>query len=426
MYKIDTIKIDDFWHRFNVKGSFNDDVNIIIGKNGSGKTTFMNILYSVLTVDIEALYENDFSSVEIKLTHDGKTRTIKAEKYEDDDLPFIFVKYQISSKKYSVRCLSSEEGRMPSHYRRRAYEESLQVKSKLSELVSLASLSVYRINNDNNQVVRERERTTKKILTPVDLRLSELMVKLTEYELDLSTAAREVSSALQKEVLLSLLYKKEKKIKEDVSLDFDKSEERKRLVSAYSQLDIIDTGVRQRIAEHVDAIADMFNKINEAESDKFDTLDLSPLQSYAKTKNVIEMSLNAEKKAKDIYSQINLFLDIIKKFIDDKIFFIENGQLHAKNNHGELLPLTKLSSGEKQLLILLIEALLQNKEPYIFLADEPELSLHITWQREIIPAVKKLNNNAQIIVATHSPEVAGKYNNTSSIISMESMISNDS
>ena len=73
------------------------------------------------------------------------------------------------------------------------------------------------------------------------------------------------------------------------------------------------------------------------------------------------------------------------------------------------LPLAKLSSSEKQLLILFIEALLQRQRPYIFLADEPELSLHIAWQRNIIAAIRSLNSNAQIVVATHSPEIAGKF-----------------
>lgn len=77
---------------------------------------------------------------------------------------------------------------------------------------------------------------------------------------------------------------------------------------------------------------------------------------------------------------------------------------------------TSLSSGEKQLLILLTETLLQQNSPTIFIADEPELSLHIDWQRKIISSVRELNPNAQVIVATHSPEIAGLW--TSNVINM--------
>ncbi|HFW6085601.1 TPA: AAA family ATPase, partial [Salmonella enterica subsp. enterica serovar Enteritidis] len=81
---------------------------------------------------------------------------------------------------------------------------------------------------------------------------------------------------------------------------------------------------------------------------------------------------------------------------------------------------SNLSSGEKQLLILFIETLLQQNKPFIYLTDEPELSLHIAWQRKIIPAIKQLNPNAQIIAATHSPEVASKYRNA--IFDMEKLV----
>ncbi len=82
--------------------------------------------------------------------------------------------------------------------------------------------------------------------------------------------------------------------------------------------------------------------------------------------------------------------------------------------------ISQLSSGEKQLIILLTETLLQKKSQTIFIADEPELSLHIEWQRKIIPSIKELNPNAQIIVATHSPEIVGKWK--SNAINMEGII----
>ena len=103
----------------------------------------------------------------------------------------------------------------------------------------------------------------------------------------------------------------------------------------------------------------------------------------------------------------------------DKNFKFNSGRLVISNNSGEI-DHTRLSSGEKQLIILLVEALLQNQHPHIFLADEPELSLHIAWQREIIPAVRQINPNAQVIVATHSPEIASKYRDF--IFDMEELV----
>jgi predicted ATPase len=67
-----------------------------------------------------------------------------------------------------------------------------------------------------------------------------------------------------------------------------------------------------------------------------------------------------------------------------------------------------LSSGEKQLLIILLTVLCQYEKPSVLLMDEPEISLHLRWQYELITIIKTLNPNCQIIIATHSPSIYGK------------------
>ncbi len=65
----------------------------------------------------------------------------------------------------------------------------------------------------------------------------------------------------------------------------------------------------------------------------------------------------------------------------------------------------QLSSGEKQLLIILLTALVQDNRNAILFMDEPEISLHIDWQKKLIQYIRELNPNVQIILATHSPAV---------------------
>ena len=64
-----------------------------------------------------------------------------------------------------------------------------------------------------------------------------------------------------------------------------------------------------------------------------------------------------------------------------------------------------LSSGEKQMLILLLTALVQDRQPGVFFMDEPEVSLHFDWQKRLIGMVRALNPHGQIILTTHSPAV---------------------
>lgn len=95
----------------------------------------------------------------------------------------------------------------------------------------------------------------------------------------------------------------------------------------------------------------------------------------------------------------------------DQLFSYTRKTIDRKRNDiafyqdGELLLPHKLSSGEKQMLIILLTALVQNNEHYVLFMDEPEASLHIEWQQKLVSMIRELNPNVQIILTTHSPAV---------------------
>lgn len=72
---------------------------------------------------------------------------------------------------------------------------------------------------------------------------------------------------------------------------------------------------------------------------------------------------------------------------------------------GEHLNLKLLSSGEKQLLIILMTVLLEDGDHTVLFMDEPEVSLHIEWQQSLLDTILRLNPNVQIILTTHSPAI---------------------
>ena len=75
------------------------------------------------------------------------------------------------------------------------------------------------------------------------------------------------------------------------------------------------------------------------------------------------------------------------------------------SQYGETLQPYMLSSGEKQMLVILLTALVQENRPGVMLMDEPEISLHIEWQQRLITLIRTLNPNTQIILCTHSPAI---------------------
>ena len=404
MYIIQSVRIDQFWNRTCVECDFSDKVNIVIGKNGTGKTTFMNILFAVLTVNVDELAMNDFEELEIKLVNNSKRRSIKVKKRDHFDGPFQIYEYQLSKKKYVVRHVPLDDQRYMGSARRRTLMESDELRSILKELVSVSSISVYRLRSGDEPENRQKHGPV--MLSPVDSRLSNLLGQLTRYQLQLSQKARDIATQLQKDVLASILYGKDDEENSGFSLNFDKSDERSSLIAAYTQLNAIDSKIEKKIDYHVDAIDRTVALVSN--STEFDAIDISSLEALRKTKKIIDMSLKAETETSQIYSQLSLFIDLVVSFISDKKFEVGPNSLRISNEHGEIEH-QKLSSGEKQLLILMIETLMQQQARHVFLADEPEISLHIEWQRKIIPAVIELNPNAQVIVATHSPEVAAPF-----------------
>ena len=65
----------------------------------------------------------------------------------------------------------------------------------------------------------------------------------------------------------------------------------------------------------------------------------------------------------------------------------------------------QLSSGEKQILAILLTVLVEDNQNYVLFMDEPEVSMHVEWQKQLIDLILKLNPNVQVILTTHSPAV---------------------
>ncbi len=114
----------------------------------------------------------------------------------------------------------------------------------------------------------------------------------------------------------------------------------------------------------------------------------------------------AQNKAREQAEAKKRFQDLI----DD--FFQETGKkIVRKSNEifftqiGEVLSPYQLSSGEKQILVILLTVLVEDKTPYVLFMDEPEVSLHIEWQQKLITTIRQINPNVQIILTTHSPAV---------------------
>ena len=121
---------------------------------------------------------------------------------------------------------------------------------------------------------------------------------------------------------------------------------------------------------------------------------------------IAELQAGNPDAAQQLSMQKKRFQDIV----DD--LFSETGKKIVRTENeirfsqiGETLMPYQLSSGEKQILAILLTVLVEDNQPYVLFMDEPEVSLHIEWQKRLIDLCLELNPNVQIILTTHSPAV---------------------
>lgn len=116
---------------------------------------------------------------------------------------------------------------------------------------------------------------------------------------------------------------------------------------------------------------------------------------------------------KDAAEQARIISEPKRKFQDivDELFY-DTGKVIIRTENeicfsqmGERILPWQLSSGEKQLLVILLTVLIEDSKPYVLFMDEPEVSMHLDWQERLVELVLDLNPNVQIILTTHSPAV---------------------
>ncbi|WP_197474669.1 AAA family ATPase [Deinococcus puniceus] len=106
----------------------------------------------------------------------------------------------------------------------------------------------------------------------------------------------------------------------------------------------------------------------------------------------------------------NILSDLLSEEISVRYF---RNNIHFYSQSNKRIYLDRLSSGEKHVLFILIN--IANAGNGLVIIDEPELSMHVSWQNKLLDAMTSINPEAQIVMATHSPEIVSSNKNTNFI-----------
>ena len=91
-----------------------------------------------------------------------------------------------------------------------------------------------------------------------------------------------------------------------------------------------------------------------------------------------------------------------KELLDPKI---QNQQLHYRTIQGDELPITDLSSGEREVVNIVFDFLLRGADDCVVIFDEPELHLHPELSYRLLQTLRRTGSRNQFIFCTHSPEI---------------------
>lgn len=164
--------------------------------------------------------------------------------------------------------------------------------------------------------------------------------------------------------------------------------------------------------QKIELMTKKFQKLNKFDLSRIQ--DLSNLEFKEEFSKALKIYFDDFDEKYQIYENFINQLELFTGIINDKLNFKEIAisreegiYIKDKDIKGKQISLSQLSSGEKQEIILFYKLIFETPENTLLLIDEPEISLHIAWQKKFMDDLyeiikfKKLN----VIVATHSPQI---------------------
>jgi predicted ATPase len=427
MFQIGRIEVEGFWETHHLKVDLFRDVTFFIGPNGTGKTTFINLIAAALTADFATLEKIPFKRITISLVPvDGPQRpVITVSKTPKKERPLPGLEYKIRADKgdnATEQKFSFDEVQeylyrntdLASRHVREMYRRSSRgIEAALKELVQVQWLSVHRAEIPSTRDERTYE-------SAVDRKLEALSNELVRYFATFIKQKDEKVRQFQEYIFFSLLEQPEPGVLfGGVGNEEDARNQEMTIAEIFRELHVNNPGTD-------DLIASFFKRASEAQNNvkKANTLqmeDFTVLLALRKINGVTKKWQVLQTQLSEIFAQRDRYIEIVNELLQrKKVEINDSNELVFTTRTGKPLTPQVLSSGEKQLLILLSEVLLQKQTPAVFIADEPELSLHVTWQEKLVSSLRRLNAHAQIIAATHSPDIVGPLSDRA--IDMESVI----
>lgn len=300
--KIKNISIRNLFNSKNIDWDLKD-VNVLVGKNGLGKSTILQLIQTTLT---QELGNNTLKLCDrVEITFDNNSSTFASSKVEINENHF-----------------------------KMAFQEFIK-SSSFDEQIKSAIGKNKKISNRDLKIIKD------KIFSEV-IEKDSSRIKVQQYEF--------------------------KKCENKYNVEF------------------IST---------INMSANSINKIQTSDGRIANFLDLE-IQS--------ELNRLIKNDSTDLQKKLIFSLNKIFKETNKKVNIIDD-ELVIKLSDESRIAYKNLSSGERQIIYIFLKVINANINNSIILMDEPEISLHLSWQESLLTSIREVNKNSQIIIVTHSPAI---------------------
>jgi len=363
-------------------------VNVFFGLNGSGKTSLLKILHSAMTGDSRNLRNVPFQAAEVKIYSVRYERVLA---YTIDMEPTKLAK-RMDLETDTAELFSS-------------FEEYLDLSSEVLRRISLRDTEFPAWREEPEIRDEDRRSWAHRYLPTSRLYLG----RSTTIE---SKLLRPSPGALSEELLdqyyaetLQALWRG---YYHDILTAISEAQED----GLASILKAVLSGKRKRRETlHKVDIETAYDRVTRFLERQGSPGSLGSLESFGKhyeenvqLRSVVSDINEIEKRITEATAPRDKLQTLIQKmFAGNKKVYFRDISIDVVTLDEEEIGLSTLSSGEKHVLWIFIETFLAKGNS--ILIDEPELSMHVDWQRELIKTMRQLNPSAQIILATHSPEI---------------------
>ena len=434
--KLQKFKAEGVHEYLNYDFDFDDKLTFLIGINGSGKTSVLKLILGLVSPSFNYLNSIDHKFAQITCSHNEQVIVIQSESSEDNKLR---LSVTINEKEIvnEIKKLKKIEGITNEEFRKISSQhieefENLTFTKKLIQFKTPFFLGLDRRIYEGhqidkmNRIIYSRKYNDFPISDHLNRSLIEIQEVIYDYYRLIASEQPRINSEFKNNVLLQTFEFIETR---EFNVFRDKkelAEKRDKATEAFKNLKV--DGIVDSLNKFFDSLNNTFIEFTEVQKKRrdksdFETADIDIIQKWfnnqpqlKKIDNLIEFNKKYQDELQKLYEPIEKTKIIINEFFKEskkELIIDSKGEMKIKLKNGDEVNLYQLSSGEKQIIILLGNLIYfvekSKNEPGIFIVDEPEISLHLSWQEIFVTSLINASPNTQFVIATHSPAIISEF-----------------